>query len=450
MWETGSKPPVWLEKVLTDSATEEWLKAAREKYEQEAHNWYVYGLAKLVGENFPENLTVGDALEQIEADPAKSELLPRLRSLSQKTALEMVQQEFMEGLRKNIMSRLPRPCPLTSDDFWDAFTRGISETRANPDDIDWALEHIGESLAEDLDDGEFSERFVVATVTDSFAIPPDGVLYKNGPTEVRVLGVETREVTWRGSGIPATKESHLSCEITGCFSRSALEPAVTELKDLLRTTLVGVSDIIRPKQAGKHRDVPALEGDDLCVQKDFLSQLLTAYYTTADAKKDTLSRRVRNAVILMVEAQRQTNIAIALSLNCAAMEAVLGRKGTDITNTLADNVAALLEPEPEQRAAAVDFVKKLYETRSRVLHGERIEADEDALRHARCLVCALLRAVLGRREFMARAGYDPESPDAFLNELRQTRFVRGQPMGCEPLQITALWRNPGFGPASQP
>lgn len=49
---------------------------------------------------------------------------------------------------------------------------------------------------------------------------------------------------------------------------------------------------------------------------------------------------------------------------------------------------------------------------------------------------------------MARAGHDkPESPDDFLNELRKTRFVPGQPMGSEPLQITVLWRSSGVGPA---
>jgi hypothetical protein len=204
--------------------------------------------------------------------------------------------------------------------------------------------------------------------------------------------------------------------------------------------LLAATDLERPATAEPQPKLPILRGDDIARYQEFIFKLLTAYYAP-DEKKDSISRRVRNAVILLVEAHRQRNGAIALALYCSAMEAVLGRKGAEITNTLAGNVAVLLEPELKYRIDAEDFVKLLYDTRSRVLHGERIASEQQEIRNARCLVYAILYALISRRDFLERAGYPPEAPDAFLNELRKSRYNEGQPMGSGPVRITDLWRS---------
>jgi hypothetical protein len=170
----------------------------------------------------------------------------------------------------------------------------------------------------------------------------------------------------------------------------------------------------------------------------FMKQYLDAYYTEP-SKKDSLVRRIQNAVRLLIESDNQPNNAVGLALSITAIEALLGEKGRDLTKALSENIAVLLEPDLAKRGKACDFVKKLYDIRSRVLHGERIETEGGARSDARHLSAAVLNGVISRRDFLHRAGYDPENPQELLKTLQDGLFEPGQPLGVEDSNVRTLW-----------
>ncbi|HEV2295773.1 MAG TPA: hypothetical protein VGR35_18135 [Tepidisphaeraceae bacterium] len=109
--------------------------------------------------------------------------------------------------------------------------------------------------------------------------------------------------------------------------------------------------------------------------------------------RDTFQRRIGNAVRLLAEADNQRSDPIGLSLCVTAIDALLGRKGTEMAKTLADFVAGLLEPEVNFRRQAADWVADLYDKRSRVLHGDRLDASAELRRDARKLAASALFGV---------------------------------------------------------
>ena len=171
-----------------------------------------------------------------------------------------------------------------------------------------------------------------------------------------------------------------------------------------------------------------------------LSHLLDAYFNDP-GKKDSLARRVRNAIHLLVQADQQPSHAIGLALSVAAMESMLCRNDENLANMLAENVTTLLEPNPRYRAAAVRFVKQLYSLRSEVLHGARSECDYSDFRNARDLAGAVIRAFVERRMARQRAGYEDEKPDQLIAEMRDDKYTPGQLTWVSRSTVAMLWRS---------
>src|SRR5207244_2363013 len=105
--------------------------------------------------------------------------------------------------------------------------------------------------------------------------------------------------------------------------------------------------------------------------------------------------------------------AIGMALNVTAIEALLGESGGEITHKLADAVAVLLEPWPEFRAHAAALMVECYKARSKVLHGDSLEASVER-KNARLLAAGVLAAVINRREFMRSNGDPADSPEKLL------------------------------------
>lgn len=72
---------------------------------------------------------------------------------------------------------------------------------------------------------------------------------------------------------------------------------------------------------------------------------------------------------LLVEADFQATAALKLALGFSAIEALVCRNEAGITEELARNAATLLVQNPDDRIEAIDRIKKLYNARSKVLHG---------------------------------------------------------------------------------
>src|SRR5262249_23117290 len=113
-----------------------------------------------------------------------------------------------------------------------------------------------------------------------------------------------------------------------------------------------------------------------------------------------------------------------------------------IAMQLAEGVATILEPEPNHRQKAVDWVKKLYGIRSRLVHGERVDCLGNEANHARLLAAAVLKAVLERREHRGKLGYEEdEKPEDLLRELKSGKYLPGQLTGVEDSPVKdLLWR----------
>ncbi|HUX01490.1 MAG: hypothetical protein WBD63_10010 [Phycisphaerae bacterium] len=241
----------------------------------------------------------------------------------------------------------------------------------------------------------------------------------------------------------------LYARIQGRISAGVLQEITGEILRIFPSLVRSVA-ILEPKEgdAGSYRitqqmaRLPTASESLLRRRHDFIHTCLDAYYATTSTKKDSFDRRIRNAVNLLAESDAQTNEAVGLALSMAAIEALLGEKGRDLSDRLADNVAVLLEPDLTVRHQAAEFVKKIYDVRSRALHGEQVEGEATVRAEARCLAAAVLVAVISRRVFLSRGGFDRENPADLLKELREGRFQAGQTVGVDEVaySVRELWK----------
>ena len=188
--------------------------------------------------------------------------------------------------------------------------------------------------------------------------------------------------------------------------------------------------------------LPTMEEKSLAQSGPLLRACLDAYYTDP-TKKDSITRRIHNAVHLLVESDAQDSDAIGLSLSVAAIDALLGENTIEMATKLAINTAVLLEPKLESRQLAVEYVKDLYKSRSKALHGEIIDREPEVRAEARHLASAVLDKLVGRRDFMVKAGYQRDKCEklaGLLEELLEGRFRPGQPMGVSETNACSLWR----------
>lgn len=160
-------------------------------------------------------------------------------------------------------------------------------------------------------------------------------------------------------------------------------------------------------------------------------------FFTEPTKKDSMERRIRNAIHLLVESDNQTVDAIGLALSITAMEALLSQGSAEISEKLGIIAAALLESDLSERAKAKKFVKDLYDQRSRALHGEKIEAEPQARKNARHLAAAVLVAVLNLRYF-SKYGSEAEALSE-LKKLYDDPYKSGLPAGVPELNVRSLW-----------
>jgi hypothetical protein len=183
------------------------------------------------------------------------------------------------------------------------------------------------------------------------------------------------------------------------------------------------------------------DDDDLpCPTLLLLRECLSAIFLDISGRKDSMDRRIKNAVRLLVEAKRQSDNAVGLALSVAAIESLLCRKGDSIAQMFAEHMAVLLEPTPEHREAAERWCKKLYEKRSGIIHGSDVAWTQTDVTNAEIAAMAVLKAVLERRAGSRRIAGESDNPEAFLKEIKTGKYRRGQPVFVEATPLGYLWR----------
>jgi len=278
---------------------------------------------------------------------------------------------------------------------------------------------------------------------------------KNGVSVSLLRGADVIKETPGGK-----KLCRILAVIEGKMSASSCSMLQNEMSRILPTAIRSADLLQSEGFGGKYKVVctdpllifereidglPWIEDKLIKSGKALIRQYLDAYYSDSCVKKDSINRRIRNAVCLLVESDYQPNNAAGLALSITAIDALLGEKGPEAFLRLADNVAVLLEPYTNQRNNATEFVKDLCDARSDALHGKMVETESENRTYARQLAAAVLSGVISRRDFLSRSGFEPETPHALLQELRKVRFQSGQPLGIEEYNVCNLWRNKKSG-----
>jgi len=247
------------------------------------------------------------------------------------------------------------------------------------------------------------------------------------------------------------KFCYLNVRVAGHISEQALQDLTAELTRTLPSVIRSLTSIQRPPTLAEvlllvpcNRSLPVLTKGRGILTKNvgFLRRCLDAYFSKP-TKKDSLDRRIHNAVSLLVESDMQSNQAVGLAMSIAAIEALLGEKGESVAERLSSNLAVLLEPDLEMRLNAKEFFKSLYGLRSDALHGRSVDDIGGYRQSARCVGAAVLHSVMAREDFLRRSGYDAERPDQLLRDLEKLHWSAGQPMGISVLPVTQLWRKSG-------
>jgi hypothetical protein len=160
-------------------------------------------------------------------------------------------------------------------------------------------------------------------------------------------------------------------------------------------------------------------------------------------KSDQLQRRLRNAIGLMTQAIKGDHTAVALSLWCAAVEAMVVKKGSDagISESFAANTTTLLQPIAELRLPAMKDVKKLYNARSDLIHGNTIEENPQLLRDAKKLAAGVFRAMMQWMREHDTIEHKLSVDDALFDALRMADKTGRSMPGVSPLLQSCL---PGY------
>lgn len=229
------------------------------------------------------------------------------------------------------------------------------------------------------------------------------------------------------------------------MSAAASELLQSEMTHLLKSIVKSLSLVEPCADAWEPGEpfsggLPALDESTLSDQELFVRSCLDAFCSKPAPKpKDSIDKRIRNAVQLLMASDAQSNDALGLALSVTAMEALLGRGNTEISERLSTDVAVLLEPELDRRSEATKFVKRLYNLRSEALHGKSLEKDEHEREQARLLAAGILRGMVTRRDFMRKLRDEPETPEDLLKELRNMQYRPGQILDVNEPSVRELW-----------
>lgn len=104
--------------------------------------------------------------------------------------------------------------------------------------------------------------------------------------------------------------------------------------------------------------------------------------------------RIRNAILLLIESDRQATDSLGLALAMSAIESLLCQRSEGVVDQISRNSAAFLIPDANDRGTAIRKVKKLYDRRSKTLHGVDLAVAGDMREPARDLAAAILFGVM--------------------------------------------------------
>jgi hypothetical protein len=137
-----------------------------------------------------------------------------------------------------------------------------------------------------------------------------------------------------------------------------------------------------------------------------------------------------NAMRLLNSADELLRVNPGQSFACsmAAVEACLGGKGENLADRVARRSARLLVPEIELRAKAVELIKLLYNTRSRIVHGDDCDVSVRQAAFMRYTASCVVYALAGFAMAAPRFGL-PSTEDGLRRHLDEDGYSPGALIG---------------------
>jgi hypothetical protein len=164
-----------------------------------------------------------------------------------------------------------------------------------------------------------------------------------------------------------------------------------------------------------------------------MSTCLFAIWKRAETAADELLNRLRNAVVLLSQADKIALEPVALSLSFAAIEALVCEKDeVPTTKQFMRHVSTLLVQDTAGRKKKERIIRELYEIRSGVLHGSKIDWPHAGWINvqARTIASGVILAVICWRQNQSMSGGDTSWKE-LLDELnaasRKPGIVVGVP-----------------------
>lgn len=366
--------------------------------------------------------------------------------------------EYEQVFQRFVLDRLAPPLLITLSELSDAFRQHLL---VRDEEFDAAYPVFRGNILRSLKDEEYSQSWPLAYemaryghIEDSLADGVERAVWDADDIAV-IIGdsVDPNLAGWHdaASGIP-TKV--VLVRLFGDGTPTAWEDLIRHFRALLPSAmrsviLLGTDPALFPLLRLREGPTASLRLPIVCPKTDLTGQdsffrACVHFSFVQPSKKDSMNRRIRNAIHLLVEADRQESDALGLAMCCTAMEALVCRKEKDssIKKTLCENAAVLLAESPEQRPGAVKVIGQLYDKRCDALHGTKLETESEDRMNCRYLASGLLKAVWERWEYMAKMDSDPESPQAFFTELRHLVLGGAKTVvGVSPSPVCSLWRD---------
>jgi len=339
--------------------------------------------------------------------------------LSQKTGLRTSNSGLANVITREIIEKLPQPAVIVKEDVLESAAEHLIVPGSCPDEQ--AYSQFVLSVLERLVPPQSAntpgirstppERIDIWLMSPSI---PEGTRLAELPSGISIVFDEFVEID---QGLDFIKVS-----VQGVCSARALDLASRQCFEIMRAV---VPRVFRQERGRSTEADDARRGfdtmDHIVVAR--LKQCLSMYFGAKSKKTTFQGRRIRNAVQLLVEADRQVNHAIGLALSFTAIESLLGEETQGIGDDIARKAATLLFPAAEDRHRVTVKIKKMYGDRSNCLHGKEITVEPEAREQVRDLAGTVLRAVLDWMEFVSRLGDTESEAEEFFAHLQRAFYT---------------------------
>lgn len=310
---------------------------------------------------------------------------------------EHILQRLVEA---QVLPLLQSPAPVTFADIRDSFVDHLMIPSLLQCDLNYRMfvESVNSKLHHyHSEPFNITANLEVGCDTEWFPL----VAWENASFQLKLIGTLADEFSEYG-----LRRGSVYGQLEGNCTESAMAIAAQEVGS-------AIDCLIDRLSLSRYFDTVQIEEDDEWFEDDverhvpsnvfkrMITRGLDLYFLPWD-RKDTLQRRLRNALHFMAESDGQTQPAVKLALSFAAIEAMVCRKREGIVDELSRSVATLLQHDSRQRLKAIRAVKALYNTRSKILHGEQTEAEGEEEQEVRLLSGGVFRAVLEWEDFSRR------------------------------------------------